>query len=187
MAKGRKSSKIKVITGRDSKLLYQLSKTGITATDQANFYCGISDERIKKLESSGYIKTSNYVINGRTNKIITLDKQGKEYCREKFNTKSFCQAQTNHLTHDLRLTEMYYRFDTEIQETWTHERDLIKEIYERYPEMKGQLKNCVDARIEVNGEYIAIESRGNSYTDADIEIKEEIATTFLECSIMEVF
>jgi hypothetical protein len=187
MARGRKSTNIKTITGRDAKLLYQLSKTGITAVDQASYYCGLSKERINKLENSGYIKTSNHVVNGQTNKIITLNKLGKEYCTENFDTKSFCQAQTNHLTHDLRLTEMYYQLDTKIQETWTHERDLIKEIYEKYPEMKGELKNCVDARIEVNGEYIAIESRGVSYTDADIEIKEEIATTFLECSSMEVF
>ncbi len=187
MARGRKSTKVKAITGRDSKLLYQLSKTGITAADQAKFYCGVSQERLKKLENSGYVKTSNHVVNGYTNKVIMLDKKGKEYCTDKFDTKSFCQAQTNHLTHDLRLTEMYYHLDTEIQKTWTHERDLIEEIYEKYPEMKGKLENCVDARIEVNGEYVAIESRGASYTDADIEIKEEIATTFLGCSSMEVF
>ena len=53
-----------------------------------------------------------------------------------------------------------------------------------YPEREGGLKTCIDAAIEVNGELIAIESVGTSYTGAVIELKQEIATS-LGCSRME--
>jgi hypothetical protein len=185
MARGRKSSIVKTLTGRDTKLLIQLSKTGISAHDQAKLYCNLSIERLEKLEKSGYIKTSNHAVVGVNTKIIQLDKQGKQYCKENFDIRSFCQAQTNHLTHDLRLTEVYYTLEPEVQSTWQHEVDLINEIYEEHPNMKGNLENCVDARIKVNGEYIAIESIGDSYTSKDLQIKNGIATTLLKCSKME--
>lgn len=185
MPRGRKSSHVKVITGRDLKLLKQLSRTGIAATDQAELYCGLSESRLLKLEKSGYIKSENFVVEGVNTKVIQLNNAGKDYCKGNFNTNSFCQAQTNHLTHDLRLTEVYYSLDPDIQNTWQHERELINEIYENHPEMKGNLKNCVDARVEINGEYIAIESIGSSYTTNDIEVKNDIAVNYLGCSEME--
>lgn len=185
MARGRKSSIVKALTGRDLKLLIQLSKTGISGHDQAKIYCNLSIERLEKLEKSGYIKTSNHAVEGVNTKIIQLDKAGKQYCKENFNIRSFCQAQTNHLTHDLRLTEIYYSLDLEVQSTWQHEVDLMSEIYEKHPEMKGNLENCVDARVQVNGEYIAIESIGASYTTKDLQVKNDIASTLLGCSKME--
>ncbi|NFF82835.1 hypothetical protein FC764_16790 [Clostridium botulinum] len=179
---GRHSSKIKVITGRDSDLMRQLSKTGLCTNGQAKEYCGISADRLTKLENSGYIKTSSHFVRGENNSIIQLDKMGANYCREEFGTTSLCSAQTNHLEHDIKLTEVYYKLEPEVQETWRHERDLIQEYHEKYPEK--ELTTCIDATIEINGEIIAIESVGDSYNNSTIEIKEQIAES-LNCSRME--
>lgn len=184
MARGRKSTKVKVLTHRDKKLLTQLSRTGIANMQQAKEYCLLNPDRIDKLEKSGYIKTSNHIIRGENNKIIQIDKGGKEYCRQEEGIFSFCQAQTNHLNHDLKLTEVYYNLEKEIQETWRHERDLIQEIYEKFPEKEGQLKTCIDATVELNGEIVAIESMGDSYTGEIMEMKENVAN-LLGCSRLE--
>ena len=82
MARGRKAETIKVITGRDNNLLKQLSKTGLCNSKQAKEHCGLSIDRIKKLEKSGYIKTSEHIVRGENNLIIQLDKVGKKYCRQ---------------------------------------------------------------------------------------------------------
>lgn len=184
MARGRKSTKVKVLTHRDKNLLTQLSRTGIANVQQAKEYCSLNQDRIAKLEKSGYIKTSNHIVRGQNNQIIQLDRGGKEYCRQEEGIFSYAQAQTNHLNHDLKLTEVYYNLDKEVQDTWRHERDLIKDIYEKYPEQEGQLKTCVDATVEIGGETIAIESMGDSYTGEIMEMKESIAQ-MLGCSRME--
>lgn len=186
MARGRKASTVKVVTGRDRDLIKQLSKTGLCNSSQAKEYCGISMDRLKKLEKSGYIKTSEHIVRGENNLIIQLDKIGKDYCRQEFGITSFCAAQTNHLEHDIKLTEVYHKLDTNIQDTWKHERELIDRYYEMYPDRAGALKTCIDAAIEVNGELIAIESIGSTYTGVEIELKQEIATS-LGCSRMECF
>ncbi len=184
MARGRQSTKIKVITGRDRDLIKQLSKTGVCNSRQAKDYCGVSNDRLNKLEKSGYIKTSNHIVRGENNRIIQLDKAGKEYCRQEFGVTNLCVAQTNHLEHDIKLTEVYYKLDKEIQETWRHERELILDYYEKFPEKEKTLETCIDATIEINGEIIAIESVGHSYSGEIIEIKQEIAIS-LGCARME--
>lgn len=184
MARGMKSTKVKCITGRDKSLIKQLSKTGLCNSNQAKEYCGLSVERLKKLEKSGYIKTSIHIVRGENNMIVQLGKQGIEYCRQELGTTSLCIAQTNHLEHDIKLTAVYYKLDVEVQDSWRHESQLIKEYYEKYPGEEGKLRTCIDAAIEVNGEIIAIESVGDSYTAQVIELKEEISTR-LGCARME--
>lgn len=183
MARGAKSQKIKVLTKRDINLIKQLSRTGLSNSVQAEKYCKLSKDRLNKLEKSGYIKTSSHVVRGKNNLILQLDKQGKELCRQEFGVTNFCISQTNHLYHDLKLTEIYYNLDEQVQETWRHEGVLIKEIEERYPEY--ELKTCVDAVVQINNEIVAIESIGTSYTSKDMELKQEISTKLLGCSRME--
>jgi hypothetical protein len=183
----RKSTKVKVLTNRDTNILKQLSKTGLSNAQQAKKYCTLSIERLGKLETSGYIKTTSHIVRGQNTLIIQLDKVGKEWCRQEIGTKSFCVAQTNHLNHDLKLTEAYYNLPESVQETWRHEGELIQDIYEKNPLLKenGGLKTCTDATVQVNDETIAIESVGLSYTSSIIELKQEIATQYLGCSRME--
>ena len=185
MARGRKSSKIKVITHRDEKLFKQLARTGLTDRASAKGFCNLNPERLEKLQNSGYIKLSNHGVNGRNTTIIQLDTKGKAYCRDVLNFDSFAAAQTNHLVHDLKLSIAYYSLPSEIQETWQHERDIIKEIYKNHPDMKGNLTTCIDARVTVDGVNIAIEVIGYSYTQSIIELKQEIATKYADCERME--
>lgn len=186
MARGRKSESVKVLTGRDIKLLRQLDRTGVTASDQAKIYCGISTERLNKLEKSGYVKTKNMTVDGANTRIIQLDKTGDKFCKENYGTRYVYHTQDNHITHDLRLTEAYYNLPSHVQDTWKHESELVHEIYNKHPELKGNLKTCVDATVVVNNQIIAIESRGASYTQADIDIKQDIAVNLLHCQRMEV-
>lgn len=182
MARG--SQKIKVITGRDTELLKQLSKTGLCNSRQASDHAGVSRDRLGKLEKSGYIKLSEHVVRGESCLIVRLNKDGKEYCRQEFGTTMFPSAQSNHLEHDVKLTEVYYKLDSDIKDTWKHENELIKEYKELYPNQ--ELKTFIDATIEVGGETIALESLGDSYTKQVIEIKEQIAKT-IGCARMESF
>lgn len=184
MARGRQASTIKVITGRDRDLLQQLSKTGICTSGQAKEYAGVSANRLNKLEKSGYIKTSNHIVRGENNRIIQLDKNGVNFCHQELGTTHLCVAQTNHLAHDIKLTEIYYKLEPEVQDTWRAESELIEQYYEKYPEYEGKLTTCIDATVEINGEIIAIESVGESYSNATIELKYEIAQD-LGCSRME--
>ncbi|WP_194192674.1 hypothetical protein [Clostridium chrysemydis] len=184
MARGRKSNQVKVITYRDKELLKQLSKTGLCNTAQAKEHCNLNLGRLQKLEKSGYIKMDEHIVRGEVNRIITLDKQGKEFCRQELGTQMYCIAQTNHLAHDLKLTEVYYRLTEDIKDTWKHENELIQDYYKENPEEKGQLRTFIDATVEINGELIAIESVGQSYTNSIIEMKQEIAAS-IGCSRME--
>jgi DNA-binding PadR family transcriptional regulator len=184
MARGRQSSTIKVITGRDKDLLQQLSKTGVCTSPQAKEYAGVSADRLNKLEKSGYVKTSNHIVRGENNRIIQLDKSGVEYCRQELGVNRLCIAQTNHLAHDIKLTEIYYKLEPKVQDTWRHESDLIRDYYAKFPEQEGKLTTCIDATVEINGEAIAIESVGASYSSNTIQIKQEVAQS-LGCSRME--
>ena len=183
-ARGRKSEKIKVITGRDKDLIKQLSRTGICTASQAKQYAGVSYDRLKKLEKSGYVKTSNHTIRGENNRIIQIDKGGIEYIRQELGIHNRCITQTNHLEHDIKLTEFYYRLEPNVQDTWRHEADLIRDYHEKFPH--DELKTCVDSTIQINGEVIAIESVGDSYTNKLMELKQEISQK-LGCTRLESF
>lgn len=188
MARGRKSEHIKTLTGRDTTLLRQLDRTGLAAHDQAQYYCGISSNRLNKLEKSGYVKTMNMTVDGTNTRLIKLGEEGRKFCKENYGTKYFYHAQSNHTTHDLKLTETYYNLPKEVQETWKNEAELTKQIYDSNPGMKeeGSLKTCVDAAVSIDGKIIAIEVVGSSYTQADIELKEEIAINLLNCERVEL-
>jgi len=177
--------KVKVITGKDAKLFKSLTRIGLINHVQAKEYLNLSLERLYKLENSGYIETSKHGVRGQNNLIVKLKPKGKDYCRQEFGIRSYCVAQTNHLYHDLKLSEIFFNIPEKLQDTWKHEGELIKEIYEKFPEQRGNLKNCIDARIENDGELIGIESIGNTYSKADIELKENIAKEFLNCERME--
>lgn len=181
---GRRSSRLK-ITNREIKLFKQLARTGLTDEAQAKIFCDIKRDRLKRLEEEKYIKLEKRAVEGKNTLIVQLDKRGKEWCKNEANIQSFAAAQKNHLTHDLRLSATYYSIPEQIRETWQHERDLIKEIYERSPEMKGKLKTCIDGRIQVNGSYVAIEVVGDSYGQQEIQMKQEIALEYLQCQSIE--
>lgn len=185
MARGRESKYIKKITGREEKLFKQLARTGLTDRTQAKIFCNINPDRLKKLENSKYITRSNHCVEGQNTEIIRLGSMGKSYCKNDLNIDSFAYAQSNHLTHDLKLSLSYYSLPAEVQETWEHERDILKDIYNRHPEMEGKLNTCIDARVTVNGIATAIEVVGSSYGKLELDMKEEIALGIANCNGIE--
>lgn len=185
MARGRESKYIKKITSREEKLFKQLARTGLTDRSQAKIFCNLNPDRLQKLQNSGYIKLENHSVLGQNTQIIRLDTKGVSYCKDELNIQSLAYAQSNHLEHDLKLSMAYYSLKEEVQETWKHEREIIREIYERHPEMAGQLSTCIDASVVVDGVTVAIEVIGSSYGDAEIEMKEEIALELAQCESIE--
>lgn len=185
MSKGKESKYIKKITGREEKLFKQLARTGLTDRTQAKIFCNINPNRLEKLENSKYITRSNHCVDGKNTEIIRLSSAGKFYCQNDLNINTFAYAQSNHLTHDLKLSLSYYSLPSEVQETWEHERDIIKDIYSRHPEMQGKLSTCIDARVTSNGITTAIEVIGSSYGSAELEMKQEIALSVAGCSGIE--
>lgn len=185
MARGRESQYIKKITNREEKLFKQIARTGLTDRNQAKVFCNLNPDRLQKLENSGYIKLERHSVLGQNTEIIRLDTKGVTYCKDELNIQSLAYAQSNHLEHDLKLSMSYYSLKEEVQETWQHERDIIKEIYERHPDMEGQLKTCIDASVTIGGVRVAVEVVGSSYRQGDLDLKEEIALGLAQCQSIE--
>lgn len=182
----RESKYVKRITHREVSLFKNLARTGLTDRSQANTFHNINNNRLKKLENSKYIKRESFCVNGKNTEIIKLDKKGKSFCRNKLEIRSFATAQTNHLTHDLKVSLAYNSLTHEVKETWEHEREILSHIYKQYNfGYRDKLPTCIDARVQVDGEYIAIEVVGYSYSKDDIDLKESIALNWANCSAIE--
>lgn len=178
MARGKSSKFIKVLTSKDTELIKQLSRTGVSTSEQIKNHIGLSDERITKLANSNFISITKEVVEGKTRNIIKLNDKGKKYAREELAVTFFPRVQSNHLYHDIKLTEMYFRLPNDVKETWRSENEIVLSLYSE----NINLDNCVDATVIIDGETVGIESIGNTYTDDIIATKHEIATTILGCS-----
>ena len=177
MARGRKSQYIKVLTGKDQELIRGLGQVGVTSKEQIRNYLNINDERLLKLERSGYIKSENVVIRGLAKTVFTLDRDGQKYCRDQLGIEHLYKWNSRQLHHDLKLAEAYYNFPINVRHTWRNETDLLTEFSNGVP---GTVPVLVDATILVSGEIIAIEAIGIGYTKSMIEAKVEFANTYFD-------
>ncbi len=174
---------IRKITLRDEKLLTQLAKTGIASLEQSEKYCDVKIKRLRRLERSKYVKLTKITTGGKETTLIQLEKRGKAYMQEKLmHDHSLARAQIDHVDHDLRLTETYYRLPEKYQETFKCEHQIVREIYKERPYLTNKLETCIDATIEVNGEIIGIEVVGKTYTEKTMQLKAEIAKTYANCT-----
>jgi len=185
MARGKDPQYIKKITGREIKLFKQLARTGLTDKTQAKIFCNLNPDRLAKLEKSGYIKRQVHAVEGKPTEIIRLDVKGKNFCKNDLGFRSFAVAQTNHLTHDLKVSAAYYSLPEKVQETWEHERDILQDIYDKTPKMQGKMTTCIDARVTVGNVKVAIEVVGSSYSQGMLVLKQEIALNLAGCQSIE--
>lgn len=190
----RRSKYVKRITHKEERLLNQLSKTGIIDRAQINEYYNINQNRLDQLENSKYIFSRNAFVGGRITQVYKLGSSGKKFCKETLGIKHLNTSQSNHMEHDLKLTYVYNNLSPEIQKTWESEAEIIADIKEKnkiipdeYQNSRGGLKNCVDARVTVNGHTVAIEVIGSSYRPGDIEIKEDIALNLASCEDIKLY
>ena len=190
----RRSKYVKRITHREVRLFNQLSKTGITDISQMDEFYNINKNRLEKLENSNYIFSRNAFVGGRVTRVCKLGSAGKKFCKETLGIKHLNASQSNHMEHDLKLTYVYNNLSPEIQKTWESEAEIIADIKEKnktipdeYQNSKGGLKNCVDARVTVNGHTVAIEVVGSSYRQSDIEVKKDIAINLAECESIKLY
>jgi len=168
MARGRKSTKVKVMTHRDMTLLKQLSNTGLCTVEQARSHCSLTRDRLVKLEKSGYIKLEKTnPVGGEMIEVARLDNKGKSYCENNLGTQYFYKSNLNQVTHDLKLTEAYYQVLKEHPgAVWKNETQVAIENKDLLPN-----GDCVDAVIEVNGGSFALEVIGHKYTQQTIDNK----------------
>lgn len=168
MARGRKSTKIKVMTNRDMTLLKQLSNTGLSTIEQAKSHCDLNRDRLVKLEKSGYIKIEKAnPVGGQMIEVVRLDTKGKSYCENNLGTQYFYKSSLNQVTHDLKLTESYYQVMKQYPNAvWKNETQVSIENRDRLPN-----GDCVDAVVEVNGGSFAVEVIGHKYTQETIDNK----------------
>lgn len=179
MARGKSSKFIKVLTSKDTELLKQLGRTGLSSRNQVEKYLGLSYERLVKLQNSKYIKLTEQMYRGKSVLIIQLDRKGKDHLKIEHNFSALSNAKIDHLDHDMKLTDCYYGLDKRIQETWKSENVIVKDIYSKDKSQK--LETCIDATVEVNGELIGIEAVGSSYSQADIDEKSKIGINVVKC------
>lgn len=168
MARGRKSTKVKAMTHRDMSLLKQLANTGLCTTEQARVHCGLTRDRLVKLEKSGYIKLEKTnPVGGEMIEVARLDNKGKSYCENSLGTQYFYKSNLNQVTHDLKLTEAYHQVMKECPgAVWKNETQVAIENKDLLPN-----GDCVDAVVEMNGESFAIEVIGHKYTQKTIDNK----------------
>ena len=190
----RRSSYVKRITNEEVRLFNQLSKTGITDRAQMDEFYNINKDRLDKLENSNYIFSRNAFVGGRVTQVYKLGSSGKKFCKETLGIKHLNTSQSNHMEHDLKLTYIFNNLSPEIQKTWESEAEIIADIKEKnktipneYQNSRGGLKNCIDARVAVNGHTVAIEVVGSSYRPSDIEVKEDIAINLAECESIKFY
>lgn len=81
MGRGRKSTKVKIITSKDQNLLKQLARTGICTVEQAKSNLGLSINRLSQLAKSGYIKQEKALSNRELHTVYRLHDKGKAYLR----------------------------------------------------------------------------------------------------------
>lgn len=169
MARGRKSTKVKVMTHRDNTLLRQLSNTGVCSTEQAKTFCNLNRDRLVKLEKSGYIKLEKTnPVGGEMIEVARLDNKGKAYCENSLGTEYFYHTNLNQITHDMKLTEAYYQVMHQYPDAaWKNETQIS---YEN-KDLLIDGKDCVDAVVETDGGNFAVEVIGHKYTQETINNK----------------
>ncbi len=168
MARGRKSTFVKVMTHRDDSLLKQLSNTGLCSIEQAKTHCDLNRDRLVKLEKSGYIKLEKTnPIGGQLIEVVRLNTKGRSYCENNIGSQYFYKSNINQVTHDMKLTEAYYQVMKE------HPGAVWKNETQVAIENKDLLINgdCVDAVVEVDGGSFAVEVIGHKYTQQTIDNK----------------
>lgn len=188
---------------RDNKILQQLACSGIADRQQLHEYTGIYNDRLQLMINSDLIKIQQKIVSGQMRDIVSLTENGKEYCRQEYGTEKFPKWSTGHLSHDLKMTDLYYQMVERVSSmgNWRHE-DLVREDIRALTNVK-QL-TCVDATIEMSrfefeqliyeentdcsiidlsainscsGETIrvALEAVGNSYSDEMLGLKQDVA------------
>ena len=169
MTRGRKSTKVKVMTYRDDKLLKQLSNTGLCTTEQAKSHCSLTRDRLLKLEKSGYIKIERTnPRGGAVIEVARLERKGKEYCKNTLGTQYFYKTSLNQVGHDLKLTEAYFQVMREhTGAIWKNE----SQVKHENKELLINGVDCVDAVVVLDGDTFAVEVIGHKYTQETINNK----------------
>lgn len=174
--RGRKSSKIKTVTGKDKSLMKQIARTGICSKEQAKSYLGLNDNRLNQLSKSGYLKSETALVNKELVSVYRLDVKGKDYvknnCQEVNQFYKFVSP-----IHDLCLTDQYYKVMQDegeaILDSWRTEGDFLHDQEYEHSRMFG---SCADGGyVNSHGVTQLIEIVTDNYSQEHIDSKEDFA------------
>lgn len=170
MSRGRPGMYVKQITGRDEKLLAELSRVGMASAEQARRFCGLNRDRLERLQNSKYIEIQNHTVRGQNIELLKLANDGRDYCRQNFGATQFPIAQLNHAEHDVKLAEMYFSLPSSVQETWSHEQLIVRDLYERDPGLRGHLETCIDATVTISRDMFEQLRESDNFRNFDSNI-----------------
>jgi len=137
--RGSKSKYVNRFNLNDKKMYLALSKNGVVTMEQLHKHCGVNDFRAHQHENSGLIRIQRLAVNGRMREILSLTKAGRDFCRREFGIQTFPLHNSVHVPHDIKQTELYFRFNEQSQKAWTPENSILA----IHPEIQN--KTCVDA------------------------------------------
>lgn len=170
----KKKSKIKVITSRDFELMQGIAKTGITSKFDAINIIGLTEKRLKNLEKECYIKSKDLLVKGsKIIKTYYLDYKGKGYVKHNSDINNCYRSNERQVSHDLKLSGIYYSLERDQRKTWTNENDLIENYKTINP--NKELITMVDATFLIDDNKIAVEVITRNYSKDQIQEKYTIA------------
>jgi len=157
------------IRARDIAVLHQLARTGVAAERQLVEGAGLSHHRLGRLVDAGFLRRDDRLVAGRLVRIYTLGPIGiRRLRRDDFGLRY--KRNPNQLAHDLKLTDMYYALPPMVRATWRHEGELMAAM-----KAAGTYAGaCVDAAVEIDGWWVAIEALSAHYSKAQIAAKEAV-------------
>lgn len=158
----------------ESKLLFQLSRTGVAEHHRhAVGFAGIDEKRLRSMVKHRFVEAHTGVVRPHSGggpiqvRYYTLARRGKTWVRNNFGRRGYCWN-PNQINHDLHLTDVFYQLPEHVQSTWTTESELIAEL-----QLAGRFTSggAVDAVVMLDGASYAIEI-AIGYKQADIDKKQ---------------
>ena len=154
--------KRKVMTKFLNHLIEDLGKVGIITEEniKKHYYFGI----LKDGETKKYLTSVSIKINDKERiPCYTLNKKGRAFFKKNIDNLHIYVSTKQQYLHDKRLSDYYFQLSRTEQMSWMPESSLKDRFLDE--------KYSVDAAYYSEGNLIAVESIGKSYTEQTIEKK----------------
>lgn len=157
------------IRATDRAVFHQLACTGVAAERQLIEGAGLSAHRLERLIAAGFLRVDDRIVGEHLVRIYTLGPAGISRLRREGFGRRY-KRNPHQLGHDLKLTEMYYALPPDVRVTWRHEGELTEAM-----KADGTYAGtCVDAAVEVDGQWVAIEALTAHYRPQQIAAKQAV-------------
>lgn len=186
---GRKRNYVSKITNKDMRMLLAFVRTGYLNKSMLKNDLGIAERRIQSFMRDGLLEKGIF-FNQKTKEttdIFRLSEKGQKFTTKTIGVDRFYKSSS--ARHDLALSEKYLSLTAKEQDTWIIEsevRDIFNELLSNMRDDKRQEElwslyennqiSSIDACYTNSyGQNVGIEIITSSYSDAEIEAKEELS------------